>query len=41
MNGKIINSSDELLNIKKEDKTMEIIWNNVILKVKIESVKSF
>lgn len=35
-NGKIINSSDELL--KYSDKTMEIIWNNVILKVKIDSI---
>jgi exodeoxyribonuclease VII large subunit len=35
-NGKIINSSDDLL--KYSDKTMEIIWNNVILKVKIDSI---
>ena len=38
INGKIINSSEELLNIN--DKFMEIIWNNVIVKVKIESVKN-
>lgn len=36
-NGKIISTADDLLNYK--DKTMEIIWNNVIVKVKIESIK--
>jgi len=38
-NGKIISNANELLNYK--DKTMEIIWNNVIVKVKIESMKTF
>ena len=36
INGKLINNSEELLHIK--DKTMEIIWNNVVIKVKIESI---
>jgi exodeoxyribonuclease VII large subunit len=38
-NGKIISNENELLNYK--NKTMEIIWNNVIVKVKIESIKNF
>jgi exodeoxyribonuclease VII large subunit len=32
-NGKILESSEELLNCK--EKTMEIIWNDVVVKVKI------
>jgi len=38
INGKIINSSEELLNVN--DKFMEIIWNNIIVKVKIETIKN-
>lgn len=37
VNGKLINNPQELLNIK--EKTMEIIWNNIIVKVKIDSIK--
>lgn len=36
-NGIIINSPNELS--KYKEKTMEIIWNNVIVKVKIDSIK--
>jgi exodeoxyribonuclease VII large subunit len=37
-NGKILKSSDELSTLK--NKNLEIIWNGVILKVKIESINS-
>jgi exodeoxyribonuclease VII large subunit len=37
-NGTIFHSSNDLL--KYKEKTMEIIWNNVIVKVKIESIKT-
>jgi len=39
LNGKLINNPEELLNKKNE--YMEIIWNNVIMKVKIESINLF
>ena len=36
VNGKLIESPEELILVK--DKIMEIIWNNVIVKVKIDSI---
>jgi exodeoxyribonuclease VII large subunit len=36
VNGKLIQSPEELILVK--DKIMEIIWNNVIVKVKIDSI---
>jgi V-type H+-transporting ATPase subunit a len=39
INGKLLESPEELLNNK--DKIMEIIWNNIVVKVKIDSVTLF
>ena len=36
-NGKIMHNNEELLNYK--GKNLEIIWNGVIVKVKIETIK--
>lgn len=35
-NGKLISTPDELANIK--DNTIEIVWNNVVVKVKVEKI---
>lgn len=37
VNGKLIESPEQLMNVK--EKTMEIIWNNIVVKVKIDSIK--
>ena len=38
-NGKIIKNANDLL--KYKNKTMEIVWNNVLVKVNIESINEF